>query len=204
MTSFATHRRRVHDTALPPYRRLSALRTCLTEFAPYGLRATFHHLRGSAGIPRDPANDPGALVRAVEELHAAREVWVPGILGWQERRRAQKRAGVRRPEPPAPRAWVPCPNLEFHPLGPLAEVMPRILRARTYSGPGCPVCEADHGSVRWSDGYATYRLCAHCGVASDHVPAERDVALRISRAVRWKAVWHGDEEEYDGFGDARH
>lgn len=32
MTSFATHRLRVHDTARPPYRRLSALRTCLTEF----------------------------------------------------------------------------------------------------------------------------------------------------------------------------
>ncbi|MEV6582050.1 hypothetical protein AB0M92_28225 [Streptomyces sp. NPDC051582] len=29
MTGFTTHRLRVHDTALPPYRRLSALRTCL-------------------------------------------------------------------------------------------------------------------------------------------------------------------------------
>ncbi|MFJ7157649.1 hypothetical protein ACIQUQ_22275 [Streptomyces sp. NPDC101118] len=51
MTSFATHRLRVHDRSLPPYRRLSALRTCLTEFAPYGLRATYHHLCRSAGIP---------------------------------------------------------------------------------------------------------------------------------------------------------
>lgn len=65
MTSFATHRRKVHDGALPAHRRMSALRTCLTEFAPYGFRATFHH-----------------------------------------------------------------------PLGPLAEVMPRVLRAREYAGRG--------------------------------------------------------------------
>lgn len=34
MTSFHTHRARVHDTSLPVHRRHSALRTCLTRFAP--------------------------------------------------------------------------------------------------------------------------------------------------------------------------
>ncbi|MCY0936472.1 hypothetical protein [Streptomyces sp. H34-S4] len=195
MTSFATHRRKVHDGALPAHRRMSALRTCLTEFAPYGFRATFHHLRGSAGIPRNPAHDPDSLVRAVEELQAAREVWVPGILAWQEARRVQKRAGVRRPDPPAPqpRAW--CPNPEFHPLGPLAEVMPRVLRAREYAGRGCPVCEADHSAVSWSDGHGVHRLCAHCGVQLGWTPqAVDDVHRRSACASRWRAVWRGDAE----------
>lgn len=102
MTSFATHRLRVHDAALPAHRRMSALRTCLTEFAPYGFRATFHHLRGSAGIPRDPARDPDALVRAVEELRGARELWLAALRPWQEARRFQKRAGIRVPDPAEP------------------------------------------------------------------------------------------------------
>ncbi|MFE4638750.1 hypothetical protein ACFRJ1_35990 [Streptomyces sp. NPDC056773] len=72
MTSFATHRLRVHDAALPVHRRMSALRTCLTEFAPYGLRATFHHLRGSAGIPRDPARDPDSCGRGSTRVRGAR------------------------------------------------------------------------------------------------------------------------------------
>ncbi|MCX4777080.1 hypothetical protein [Streptomyces sp. NBC_01264] len=196
MTSFATHRLRVHDATLPVHRRMSALRTCLTQFAPYGLRATFHHLRGSAGIPRDPARDPDSLVRAVEELQAAREVWVPGIRAWQAARRIQKRAGVRLPHPPEPRPWVSCPNLEFHPLGPLAEVMPRILRAREYTGEGCAVCEAARSVMNWSDGHRVYALCTHCGVergpsAPDPV---YDLHRRIACAARWGAVWRGDAE----------
>ncbi|MCJ0870644.1 hypothetical protein [Streptomyces sp. AP-93] len=195
MTSFATHRLRVHDATLPAHRRMSALRTCLTEFAPYGLRATFHHLRGSAGIPRDPARDPDSLVRAVDELQAAREVWVPGILAWQEARRLQKRAGVRVPVPPEPRPLVRCPNLEFHPLGPLAEVMPRILRTREYVGPGCPVCEADHGTLSWGDGYGVYTLCAHCGVmVSGPTGPVTDLRLQSACSSRWRAVWRGDAE----------
>ncbi|MFD5145260.1 hypothetical protein [Streptomyces sp. NPDC058401] len=196
MTSFATHRLRVHDAALPVHRRMSALRTCLTQFAPYGLRATFHHLRGSARIPRDPARDPDSLVRAVEELQAAREVWVPGILDWQEARRLRKRSGVRLPNPPEPRPVVPCPNLEFHPLGPLAEVMPRVLRAREYTGEGCAVCEADHSRLRWSDGHRVYALCAHCGVAQEAPAVEAvDDANRWSACeARWRAVWRGDAE----------
>lgn len=195
MTSFATHRLRVHDAALPAHRRMSALRTCLTEFAPYGFRATFHHLRGSAGIPRDPARDPDSLVRAVEELQAAREVWVPGILAWQEARRLQKRAGVRLAKPPEPRPRVWCPNPEFHPLGPLAGVMPRILRAREHPGPGCPVCEADRSVVRWSDGHRVHRLCAHCGVQLGWIAeAVEDAGRRRACEGRWRAVWRGDAE----------
>lgn len=55
--------------------RLAALRTCLVSFAPYGFRATYHHLCRSARIPADLESDPASLVRAVEELHAARRLW---------------------------------------------------------------------------------------------------------------------------------
>ncbi|MGW3158333.1 hypothetical protein [Streptomyces sp. NPDC001089] len=40
MTSFLTHRERVHDARLPLHQH-RALRTCLTLFAPYGFRATY-------------------------------------------------------------------------------------------------------------------------------------------------------------------
>jgi len=82
MSSFGTHRARVHDAARPPRWRLSDLRSCLVHFAPYGFGATFHHLRGSAGIPQRPEDDPDALVRAVEELHEARLVWQPAGPFW--------------------------------------------------------------------------------------------------------------------------
>ncbi|MFB6519276.1 hypothetical protein [Streptomyces sp. NPDC056401] len=195
MTSFATHRLRVHDAALPAHRRMSALHTCLTEFAPYGFRATFHHLRGSAGIPRDPARDPDSLVRAVEELRGARELWLAALRPWQEARRVQKRAGIRVPDPAEPPGRVGCPNPEFHPLGTLTEVMARIVRAREYSGPGCAVCGADHGEVGWADGRHVHWLCAHCGV--ERGPLERspdDPRLAGLRAGRWRAVWRGDAE----------
>ncbi|MFG2436295.1 hypothetical protein [Streptomyces sp. NPDC048508] len=79
MTSFLTHRAHVHDARLSLRRRHSALRTCITVFAPYGFQATYHHLTLSAAIPRQLEGDPDALVRAVEELHEAR-VHLPGPL----------------------------------------------------------------------------------------------------------------------------
>ncbi|MFJ8012411.1 hypothetical protein [Streptomyces sp. NPDC096339] len=171
MTSFATHRRRVHDTALPPYRRLSALRTCLTEFAPYGFYATYHHLCRSAGIPRDLGQDPASLVRAVEELHEARQLWLDSLAAWQVGRRAQKRAGRRRPDPPPPSWFLYWPDPEFHPGGRLVDVMPGVMRGRlSHDGHQgrdgvCPVCRADRGTVEWEHaGYGIHTLCAGCGL----------------------------------------
>lgn len=66
-----THRAHVHDARLPLRRRHRALWTYLTLFAPYGFRATYHRLTLSAAIPRRLETDPGALVRAVEELYEA-------------------------------------------------------------------------------------------------------------------------------------
>ena len=85
MTSFLTHRAHVHDARLPLRRRHSALRTCITLFAPYGFRATYHHLTLSAAIPRRLEADPDALVRAVEELHEARVLWLARAERGQQR-----------------------------------------------------------------------------------------------------------------------
>lgn len=198
MTSFATHRLRVHDIARPPYRRLSALRTCLTEFSPYGFYATYHHLCRSAGIPRDLDDDPESLVRAVEELHEARRLWLDTLAVWQAGRRAQKWAGVRRPEPHQPSQGVRWPNPEFHPEGRLVEVMPAVMRLRPdiegYRGRDgvCPMCTADRGTVEWGrDGYGIYTLCAECGLGLGRRPPElRDVQERIEVRAAFRRREH--------------
>ncbi|MBT2447354.1 hypothetical protein J7F03_09760 [Streptomyces sp. ISL-43] len=179
MTSFAKHRLRVHDTTRAPYRRLSALRTCLTEFSPYGFYATYHHLCRSAGIPRDLDEDPESLVRAVEELHEARLLWLDALAVWQVGRRAQKRAGVRGPEPHQPSQGLRWPNPELHPEGRLVEVMPAVMRLRPdvdgHQGRDgvCPVCAADRGTVEWGlDGYGIHTLCARCGLGLDRRPPQ--------------------------------
>ncbi|MET9698662.1 hypothetical protein ABZY31_17280 [Streptomyces sp. NPDC006529] len=187
MTSFATHRLRVHDRDLPPYRRLSALRTCLTEFAPYGLRATYHHLCRSARVPADLERDPEAVVRAVEELHAARELWSAEFARRRERRLAQKRAGVRVPGPAEPPRRLWCPDVTFHPHAPLPEVMARVLRAP--AGAGCPVCGEGPGTVPWHDGWSVHRLCAGCGVSLEQREAAPRPAVVRAREEQWKAVW---------------
>ncbi|MFG2715193.1 hypothetical protein ACGFX2_32220 [Streptomyces goshikiensis] len=190
MTSFRTHRLRVHDGSRTPRQRFAALRTCLTEFAPFGFRATYHHLCRSAGIPVEPERDPEALVRAVRELHAARELWLAEYAGWRAGRAAQKAAGVRIPDPPEPPRRLWCPDPEFHPVEPLPAVMPRILRARPGAWARCPVCEADLGTTRYRDGHHVHRLCAGCGVSLGHRAAPGpDPAALAARAERWKLVW---------------
>ncbi|MEU6310579.1 hypothetical protein [Streptomyces sp. NPDC047014] len=190
MTSFATHRLRVHDTARPAHRRLSALRTCLTEFAPYGFRATYHHLCRSAGIPAELERDPGALVRAVEELHAAREIWLSGQRAWEAGRRVQKGAGRRVPEPPAPTRMLWCPDPEIHPTGPLPALMPRIMRARPGDpAAGCPLCGADHGTAERHDGHTAHRTCAPCGISLALLPTHPSPQQLAEHTARWKLLW---------------
>ncbi|WP_438315993.1 hypothetical protein ACSHWO_27960 [Streptomyces sp. HUAS TT3] len=189
MTSFATHRRRVHNVSRPPRRRLSALWTCLTEFAPYGFRATYHHLTVSAGIPARLEDDPGALVWAVEELHAARELWRAEYAAWQVRRTVQKASGVRVPNPPEPARRLWCPDPEFHPDEPLHVVMARILRTASGAPEGCPVCGTDRGTRVLRDGHHRHRLCAGCGVSLGATPTARDGAVLAARAEHWRLVW---------------
>ncbi|MEU7137240.1 hypothetical protein [Streptomyces sp. NPDC046261] len=184
MGSFATHRLRAHDRTRSPVRRFGALRTCLGEFAPYGFSATYHHLCRSAGIPAAPGMDPEAVVRAVEELHAAREIWRAEFRGWQVRRRAQKAAGVRVPDPPALRRVLRYPDPECHPAEPLAAVMPLILRAPAGDLSACPVCGPGRGTRPWHDGLTAHRLCTGCGASLAVRPPEPAPALGAARAER--------------------
>ncbi|MFE5555871.1 hypothetical protein [Streptomyces sp. NPDC056544] len=192
MTSFATHRLRVHDVSLAPVQRFCGFRTCVAEFAPYGVRATYHHLVHSARIPADLEEDPDALVRAVEELHAAREIWRAAHATWVVARCAQKAAGVRIPDPPEPTRRLWCPDPEFHPVEPLTVTMPHILRAPPGEWASCPVCDVDRGTTRYHAGYGVHRLCAGCGVSLGHRPTgpQDDVpAARAAVAARWRLVW---------------
>ncbi|MFI9239924.1 hypothetical protein [Streptomyces sp. NPDC053079] len=189
MGSFTTHRRRAHDRTRSPLQRFGALRTCLAEFAPYGFHATYHHLCRSAGVPAEPGMDPEAVSRAVEELHAAREIWLAEFRVWQVRRRAQKAAGVRVPDPPEPRRALWYPDPEFHPGEPLATVMPLILRAPVGDLEECPVCGAGPRTHAWHDGFAEHRLCAGCGASLARRPTEPAPAVGAARAERWRLVW---------------
>lgn len=83
--------------------RHGALRTCLTGFAPYGLRARCHHLTLSAAILRRWEADPDALSRAVEEAHEARVLWLARANEYAAQLRAEKQAGRR--AVPNPRPW---------------------------------------------------------------------------------------------------
>ncbi|MFJ6053290.1 hypothetical protein [Streptomyces sp. NPDC092307] len=189
MTSFATNRLRAHDTSLAPVQRFCGFRTCVAEFAPYGVRATYHHLVRSARIPADLDQDPDALVRAVEELHAAREVWRATHARWVVARRTQKAAGVRVPDPPEPRRRLWCPDPEFHPAGPLPVVMRQIVRAPAGDLARCPVCGEDRGVKVWHDGCTEHTLCAGCGVSLFGRPSEPAPGRAAARAERWRAVW---------------
>ncbi|MEV7729529.1 hypothetical protein AB0P15_33155 [Streptomyces sp. NPDC087917] len=189
MPSYATHRLRARDPARSPGQRFAALRTCLAEFAPYGFHATYHHLTRSAGIPPEPEEDPEAVVRAVDELDAARELWRDEFAAWKHRRRAQKAAGVRVPDPPEPvrRLWYPDP--ERHPGEPLPDVMPRILCALAGGADHCPVCGPGPTTRAWHDGHAAHRLCAGCGTSLAHRLTDPDPEALALRAERWRMVW---------------
>lgn len=201
MASFETHRRRVHDAGLSVRARHAAFRTCVVAFAPYGFRATYHHLCHSARIPADLGQDPASLVRAVEELHAARRQWLAGEAAFVARRRQEKALGLRHPRPDgswwdqgrgAQGSLAYCPDPEFHPAGPLPEVVGRVLRSVVPPGsesPSCRACDGSGGAVRWGSGHFLYRLCARCGVSlgADETATERSVLL--AREERWKGVW---------------
>ncbi|WP_073732684.1 hypothetical protein [Streptomyces sp. CB02488] len=201
MASFETHRRRVHDTGRTVRARHSALRTCLVAFAPYGFRATYHHLCRSARIPRDLEKDPASLIRAVEELDAARRHWLADEAVFVARRRQEKAAGVRRPQSDG--SWrdagrassgMPayCPNPEFHPDEPLPAVVKRVLGSvvlPTAASSWCLVCGRAGATTRWRSECYVHRLCARCGVS---LSAERTAAnsnVCRARAERWSEIW---------------
>ena len=137
MSSFNTHRRRVHDEGLPARVRHTNLRSCLVHFAPYGFRATYHYLCVSAAIPMDLEKDPSSLMRAVEELHHARQLWLADERAYACSRRADKARGIRQVKADDSwrdwqRGWgniAYCPEPTIHPDEPLPVVVERVLQS---------------------------------------------------------------------------
>ncbi|MGV9269000.1 hypothetical protein ACWDRR_30525 [Kitasatospora sp. NPDC003701] len=199
MTSFLTHRALVHDGSLPTHRRHAALRTCLTRFAPYGLRATYHHLTLSARIPSDLDADPDALVRAVEELHEARLLWLEQAERYAARRRAEKRAGQRAPTGPAPwwrSPWWRSPTVVWahdplvHPPLRLPEYVRRQgAREDGAALPGCPSCGSDGQPVPVLTGHGRAELCRCCGRVLCPCPCGRWHRFVPAVAVPWSRLW---------------
>ncbi|WP_424214541.1 hypothetical protein ACN20G_22095 [Streptomyces sp. BI20] len=179
MAGFRSLAGQVRDAGNDMALRRHSLRRCLERFAPYGHRATWWHLCARHGIaPEDRAADPNRLVAALEELEAARDVWLEFERGFADRRRREKHHGVRRPGVPAwsegSGAWerasvVRCADPGVRPDGDLAEVMRRLVRALETGSPeaACPVCGAREldrrsaGSERPGWGGP---VCSGCGI----------------------------------------
>jgi hypothetical protein len=189
VSSFPAQARRVRDRTLAPARRLRALRECALHFAPYGFRATWHHLVVSARIPADLDDDPEALVRAVDELESARRLLMPHVEAYAAERRRAKAAGRRVPGDADPwNSWgwcrlAYCPDPEVHPAEPLPVVVRRLLDARTGGGADpdrCAVC----GTPRRPS-----RACPTCGVHPGGPAARADPVVRASLPERWRRIW---------------
>ncbi|MFE0173961.1 hypothetical protein ACFWZ2_16735 [Streptomyces sp. NPDC059002] len=176
MAGFRSLARQVRDPQSDLALRRYSLRKCLERFAPYGHRATWDHLSSRAGFgPEDRSPDPARLVAALEELEAARAVWLAYEAGFAERRRKEKHDGLRRPGSVDDWhrctwggfgvAW--CDDPSVHPHAPLAEVLHRLIAAlEREPGTACPVC-ADTSLV-WQHGLAHEpscgAVCTGCGI----------------------------------------
>jgi hypothetical protein len=163
------------------------LRECTTHFAPYGFRATWHHLVVSARIPVRLEDDLDSLTRAVDELEAARALVLPVVDAYAARRRAEKRAGRRVPDSRERlTSWgfcqtAFCPDPEVHPTEPLPVVIHRILNADA-DDRHCPACTT---KVRLR------RACPNCGVHQGG-PGSRAHDRPADAAERWRRIWLRD------------
>jgi hypothetical protein len=180
MTSFPAAARRVRDEGLTSRERLLALRECVLRFAPYGFRATWHHLIVSADVPRLLDDDPRSLNRAVDELEPARLVWLAQAEQYAERRQREKAAGRRA----AGRgdSWrtgtgliAYCPDFTRHPSEPLVVVMRRLIAAYESGSARCRAC----GTPPAAD-----TPCPTCGV--DRL---NRAGMAARTVYRWHEVW---------------
>jgi hypothetical protein len=202
MAGFRSLARQVRDTRSDLALRRYSLRKCLERFAPYGHRATWHHLCARHGIePEDRAPDPARLVAALEELERARAVWLAHEEGFAGRRRREKHFGVRQPGPLDDwhrHTWggngvARCDNPAEHPSDPLDEVLRRLIGAlENEPADHCPVCgttdivwRSDLESEPW-----TGPVCTGCGIvvprpvlSTEAVAAARAAARRQLASV---------------------
>ncbi|GAA2580877.1 hypothetical protein GCM10010435_67840 [Winogradskya consettensis] len=155
------------------------MRECTLHFAPYGFRATWHHLVVSARIPRRLEDDPVSLERAIDELSAARDVLVAARLAYEQERRREKATGRRVPRSrnlSDGQAIAYCPDPERHPTAPLATVVRRVLAADPDGQ--CVACGTVGGRLG--------RACAVCGVQAGGPGTWRGDP---GAASQWARIW---------------
>nr|WP_223242350.1 hypothetical protein [Streptomyces sp. CBMA123] len=181
------------------------MRTCVTEFAPYGFRATYHHLTLSARMPRLLEADPESLVRAVEELHEARQLWLARAEEYAARRRAEKRAGRRSVAEPAwwNRSWQPDHVWLHDPfLHPTLSLPDYVRRQNALMDgaelPGCPAC-GEEGPVVWvSTVIDRAGLCRSCARVLVPCPCVRRHRFEPEPRVGWSRTWRREHMTGDG------
>ncbi|MCI3929597.1 hypothetical protein [Streptomyces sp. AN091965] len=193
MAGFRSLARQVRDPHSDLALRRYSLRKCLERFAPYGHRATWDHLCSRAGFgPEDRSPDPARLVAALDELQAARSVWLAYEESFARRRRREKHDGLRRPGSVDDWhrctwgghgvAW--CDDPDVHPSAPLADVLRKLITAlEREPGAACPVC--GDAALEWRYGLAHVPsagpVCTGCGIVVP-APVLTPEAVRRSRS----------------------
>ncbi len=194
MAGFRALAEQVRNPRLVAAQRRTALRKCLERFAPYGHRATWHHLCSRVGIaPQDRDPDPERLVVALAELEEARTLWLAYEEEFAARRRREKHDGIRQPSAIDDwhrRTWggcdiVPCESPQRHPAARLAVVLRNMIAAMESGRPrrDCPVC----GGTRFAwlpdpaGPPASGPACRECGVVA---PASVLTAEALTAAGR--------------------
>ncbi|MFF8914516.1 hypothetical protein ACF08M_14620 [Streptomyces sp. NPDC015032] len=196
MAGFRSLARQVRDPRIDLALRRYSLRKCLERFAPYGHRATWDHLCARHGIePEDRSPDPVRLMRALDELEAARAVWLGYEAGFAERRRREKHDGLRRPgtfDDWHRRTWggygvARCEDPKVHPSAPLAEVLGRLIAALgSEPGTACPVCAGSEIAWRPDLGCEPRSgpVCTGCGILVPQPVLTRGALARARSAHR--------------------
>ncbi|MGK5629732.1 hypothetical protein [Streptomyces sp. URMC 123] len=199
MAGFRSLAREVRNPRNVAAQRRTCLRKCLERFAPYGHRATWHHLCERAGIgTEDRHPDPARLVAALEELEEARAVWLAYDAEFAARRRREKHEGVRQPSALddwhrltwGGRGVAWCDDPLVHPSAPLAEVLRSLIRAlESEPGDSCPVCGGPR--LVWRDDLEheprSGPVCTSCGILVP-LPVLTPGAVTRARRARREAV----------------
>jgi hypothetical protein len=199
MAGFRSLAEHVRDPGIVTPQRRTALRKCVEKFAPYGHRATWHHLCARVGIgTADRQPDPARLVTALAELAEARAVWLAYDVEFAARRKCEKQAGIRRPSAlddwhrctwgGCGVAW--CDDPLRHPTAPLPDVMRRLISAlQSEPGTACPVCAEDR--ITWRRGLhhhpSSGPVCTNCGIVVPE-PVLTAEALTEARKYRRAAL----------------
>ncbi len=200
MAGFRSLARQVRDTRLADAQQRTSLRKCLERFAPYGHRATWHHLCTRYGMAPDDRHPPqDRLVAALAELEEARAVWLAYESEFAARRKREKFDGVRQPtalDDWHRRTWggrgiAWCDDPGTFPAGRLADVLRRLITALD-SPPddSCPVCASTR--LVWHDNLHhapdSGPVCTGCGILVPP-PVLTDRALVAAKAARWESQY---------------